>query len=98
MQTTGAIMSEPETIFDAGSWRRRLRIALGEEPADLVLVGGSVVDVFAGDVYHADVAVADGVIAGVGTYPKGRERIDATGQWIAPAFIDAHVHTESALA
>lgn len=91
-------MSEPETMFDAASWRRRLRVAMGEEPADLVLAGGSVVDVLAGDVYHADIAIADGVIAGVGVYPEGRERIDAAGQWIAPAFIDAHVHTESALA
>ena len=91
-------MSDLGTTFDAAVWRRRLRVAVGEEPADLVLAGGSVVDVLAGDVYQADVAIADGVIAGIGAYPEGRERIDARGRWIAPAFIDAHVHTESALA
>ena len=91
-------MSDPAMTFDPAVWRRRLRVALGDEPGDLVLAGGTVVDVFAGDTYQADVAIADGIIAGIGNYPGGRERIDAAGTWIAPAFIDAHVHTESALA
>jgi adenine deaminase len=83
--------------FDAAAWRRRLRVTLGNEAADLVLGGGTVVDVFAGDTYVADVAIADGVIAGIGSYPLAQERIDLGGKWLAPAFIDAHVHTESAL-
>lgn len=83
--------------FDASVWRRRLRIALGEESADLVLAGGTIVDVLFGDTYIADIAIADGVIAGVGSYTRCHERLDVTGKWIAPAFIDAHVHTESAL-
>ncbi|MDQ2655445.1 MAG: adenine deaminase [Chloroflexota bacterium] len=83
--------------FSVETWRRRLRVALGNEPADLVLAGGTIVDVLAGDTYVADVAIADGVIAGIGQYPGGHERIDLTGRWLAPSFIDAHVHTESAL-
>jgi adenine deaminase len=83
--------------FSAENWRRRLRVALGDEPADLVLAGGTIVDVLAGDTYVADVAIADGLIAGIGHYPAGRTRIDLTGRWLAPSFIDAHVHTESAL-
>jgi adenine deaminase len=75
-----------------------LRVALGEEPGDLVLAGGTIVDVLAGDTYQADVAVVDGVIAGIGNYPDGRQRLDVSGKWIAPAFIDAHVHTETSLA
>ena len=90
-------MSDRTTGFDAAAWRRRLRVALGEEPADLVLAGGTVVDVLAGDTRRADIAIADGVIAGVGDYADGRERIDVAGRWIAPSFIDAHVHSESAL-
>ncbi len=90
-------MSGPATSFDAPAWRRRLHVALGEEPADLVLAGGQIVDVFGGDTYEADVAISGGVIAGVGSYPRAHERLDVAGRWICPSFIDAHVHTESAL-
>jgi adenine deaminase len=90
-------MPEPVHDFDAIAWRRRLRVARGEEPADAVLTGGTVVNVLSSETYLADVAIVDGIIAGVGDYPDARERIDVTGKWIAPSFIDAHVHTESAL-
>jgi adenine deaminase len=90
-------MSDPATGFDATAWRQRLRVAQGQEPADLVLAGGTVVDVLSGDTYDADIAIADGVIAGVGSYPHAQERLDVTGKWVCPSFIDAHVHTESAL-
>ena len=90
-------MPDPANSFDAAAWRRRLRVALGQEPADLVLVGGEIVDVFGGGTYGADVAIVDGVIAGVGSYAEARERLDVTGGWVSPSFIDAHVHTESAL-
>jgi adenine deaminase len=83
--------------FDAGRWRRRLRVAQGQEAADLVLRGGQVVDVFAGETFRGDVAIADGVIAGVGDYPAAGEIIDVAGKTVAPSFIDAHVHTESSL-
>jgi adenine deaminase len=83
--------------FSTDRWRRRIRVALGQEPADLVLAGGAVVDVFGESLFDADIAIADGVIAGVGRYPDAGERIDLAGQIIAPAFIDAHIHTESSL-
>lgn len=83
--------------FDATRWRRRLRVALGEEPADLVLRGGEIVDVFGGDRFRADVAIADGVIAGVGEFPSAHQVIEVAGKTVAPSFIDAHVHTESSL-
>src|SRR5215211_6185358 len=92
-----AFVSDPTATFDAPAWRRRLRVAQGQEPADLVLAGGEIVDVFGGDTYQADVAICDGVIAGVGPYPQARGRLDVAGKWICPSFIDAHVHTESAL-
>jgi adenine deaminase len=90
-------MTERTATFDAAAWRRRLRVALGAEPADLVLAGGTIVDVLAGDTYIADVAIADGTIAGIGEYPLATERIDVSGQWVAPAYIDAHMHTERTL-
>jgi adenine deaminase len=83
--------------FDAAVWRRRLKVAQGEEPADLVLGGGTVVNVLSGETYESDVAIADGVIAGVGVYPLARERLDVAGRWVAPSFIDAHIHSESSL-
>jgi adenine deaminase len=73
---------------------RRLAVARGDEPADVVVTGGSVLSVFTREWLRADVAIADGWIAGVGDY-QGRETIDATGMWVAPGLIDAHVHIES---
>ena len=73
---------------------RRLAVARGDEPADVVISGGSVLSVFTREWLRADVAIADGWIAGVGDY-RGRETIDATGRWVVPGLIDAHVHIES---
>lgn len=53
-------------------------------------------DVFSGEVYHADVAVHDGVIAGIGEY-KAKNIIDASSRILLPAFIDSHIHIESSL-
>ncbi len=74
-----------------------IKVARGDEPADLLLKGGSIVDVFSGEVYAADVAIADGKIAGIGSNYRAKETIDVSGSVIAPGFIDAHVHIESSL-
>jgi adenine deaminase len=73
---------------------RRLAVARGDEPADLVIRGGQVLSVFTREWLAADVAVADGFIAGIGDY-AGREEIDAAGRFVVPGFIDAHMHLES---
>ena len=73
---------------------RRIAVARGDEPADLVISGGRVLSVFTREWLECDVAVVDGWIAGLGSY-DGRERIDATGRYVVPGFIDAHVHLES---
>ena len=73
---------------------RRLAVARGDEPADLVLRGGSVLSVFTHEWLDVDVAIVDGWIAGLGNY-EGRETIDAAGRWVVPGFIDAHMHLES---
>src|SRR6476659_7738451 len=73
---------------------RRLAVARGDEPADIVVRGGKVLSVFTREWLDVDVAIADGWIAGLGDY-EGRETIDATGQWVVPGLIDAHVHVES---
>ncbi len=74
-----------------------IKIARGEAPADLLLKGGQIVNVFSSEVHDADIAVADGKIVGVGSGFGAKETIDVTGKVIAPGFIDAHVHIESAM-
>jgi adenine deaminase len=73
---------------------RRLAVARGDEPADLVVRGGRVLSVFTREWLDMDVAVVDGYVAGLGDY-EGKEQLDATGRWVVPGFIDAHVHLES---
>ncbi|HEV8460896.1 MAG TPA: adenine deaminase [Gaiellaceae bacterium] len=73
---------------------RRLRVARGDEPADLVIRGARVLSVFTREWLEADVAVADGWIAGLGEY-EGRETIEAAGKYLVPGFVDAHMHLES---
>src|SRR4051812_34403653 len=73
---------------------KRLAVARGDEPADLVIRGGKVLSVFTREWLSTDVAVADGYIAGLGEY-EGRETIDATGRFVVPGFVDAHMHLES---
>jgi adenine deaminase len=74
--------------------QRRLAVARGDEPADLVVRGGKVLSVFTREWLDADVAVADGVIAGVGSYAGG-DSLDAAGSYVVPGFIDAHLHLET---
>ena len=73
---------------------RRLAVARGDEPADVVVRGGRVLSVFTREWLQVDVAVADGVVAGLGSY-DGREVVDAAGRWVVPGFVDAHMHLES---
>ena len=74
--------------------QRRLAVARGDTPADLVVRGGRVLSVFTREWLEADVAIVDGVIAGIGSY-DGEETIDAAGRFVVPGFIDAHMHLES---
>jgi len=75
---------------------RLLAVGRGEEPADLVLAGGRVVDLFGGGVIEADVAVYEGRIVGLGDY-EARQVYDVSGCFVAPSFIDGHIHIESTL-
>lgn len=73
-------------------------VARGESPADLLVTGGRVVNVFTGEVASANVACAGGVIAGVGSqYTAGETVLDAGGAYLIPGLIDAHLHVESTL-
>jgi adenine deaminase len=78
--------------------QRRVRVAKGQEAGDLLLVGGSVVNVFTARVELANVVICDGVIAGVGPESwAAKQTRDVTGKFILPGLIDSHMHLESTL-
>ena len=73
-----------------------IQTALGQQPADLVLKHAKVVDVFCHQVVECDVAVFKGRIVGLGEY-DGKTNVDVKGQYLMPAFLDAHLHIESSM-
>ncbi|HEY1351627.1 MAG TPA: adenine deaminase [Ktedonobacteraceae bacterium] len=80
--------------------RRRIEMARGILPADLVLRNAQLVNVCSGECYAADVALADGLVIGVsapGSGYVGREERDLEGRWLAPGLLDGHMHIESTM-
>ena len=71
-------------------------VAAGRQKADLVLKNATYVDVFSGELATDDIAVAEGLVVGLGTY-EGHEEVDMTGRIVCPGFLDAHIHLESSL-
>ena len=74
--------------------KKRIDIAAGRVPADLVIKNAKVIDVYSGTIIEGDIAISDDTIAGVGNY-DGHRIIDANGRYAAPGFIDSHIHIES---
>ena len=80
--------------------QRRIQIARGAIPADLVLLNAQLVNVCSGECYPADVAIADGLVVGVsapGEGYRGLNERDLQGRWLAPGLIDGHMHIESTM-
>lgn len=73
-----------------------VRFARGEAPAELLLANARVVNVLSGEILSSDVAIVRSRIVGLGDY-EAQEVIDLEGAYLAPGFIDAHVHIESSL-
>jgi adenine deaminase len=76
---------------------RLLAVARGDQPADLILTNGRVVNTFTGEVTPGNVAICGDRIAGVGDYREAKQVIDVAGKYLAPGFIDGHVHLESSM-
>ena len=74
-----------------------IAVARGDQPADLLLRNGKVVNVYSGEILEVDLAVTAGHVAGFGPRSALSE-VDLQGRYVAPGFIDAHVHIESAMA
>ncbi|MBP5448919.1 MAG: adenine deaminase [Spirochaetales bacterium] len=74
--------------------RKRIEIAQGKRPADTVIKNAKIVNVYSHDITEGDIAISDGVIAGIGTY-SGVNEINADGCYAIPGLIDSHIHIES---
>lgn len=73
-----------------------IRVARGEEKADLVLKNADYINVFSNELCHGDIAVAEGLVVGMGRY-EGKQEVDVSGKIVSPGFVDAHIHLESSL-
>lgn len=79
-----------------------IRVALGKEPADTVIKNGRLVNVITHEIYETEIAIANGKIASIGPLAQGcigpdTRVIDAEGMYLAPGFMDAHIHIESSM-
>lgn len=72
-----------------------LAVARGEASADKLLTNAKIINVFTRQIEAGNVAIHKDRIAGVGDYTNGKETIDLNGAFLAPGFIDAHMHVES---
>lgn len=87
----------PEVLFFMkNDLNQRIAVAGGRKKADIVLKGGSVVNVCSGEIERTDVAVFQGRIAGLGEY-AGNKTIEIPSKFILPGFIDSHIHLESSM-
>jgi len=73
-----------------------IKAAHGEKPVDLLLTNTQIVNVFAGEIVFDAIAISDGVIVGFGPY-EAKDVVDLKGRYVAPGFIDGHVHIESSM-
>lgn len=95
----GAFMQEiygQKTDRQLAAKQRIIAVAAGREEADLVLKNAKYLNVFSNEFLCSDIAVANGLIAGVGKY-DGKTEIDVSGKLVLPGFIDAHIHLESSM-
>lgn len=74
-----------------------INVARGLEKADLVIKNANIVNVLSEEIHKGDIAICDGVIAGIGENYSGEKEIDINGAYVTPSFIDGHVHLESTM-
>lgn len=78
------------------SLTRRIHVARGDMPAERVLKHGRIVNLFSHEILEGDIAIDSGKIVGIGSY-EGIETWDLDGRYVAPGFIDGHLHVESSM-
>ncbi|HMK35037.1 MAG TPA: adenine deaminase [Desulfomonilaceae bacterium] len=73
-----------------------IQVALGQQPVDLLLKNGRLVNVLSGEIHPASVAIHRGRVVGFGDY-EAIEAVDLDNGYILPGFIDGHLHLESSM-
>lgn len=94
-----SIMSEHYTMKINRKLTKKQRIvsvAAGQSEPDLILKNATYVNVFSNELCRGDIAVAEGLIVGMGHY-EGDCQVDMAGKLVLPGFLDAHIHLESSL-
>lgn len=74
-----------------------INVARGLENADLVIKNANIVNVLSEEIHKGDIAISNGIIAGIGEGYSGEKEIDVNGAFVTPSFIDGHVHLESTM-
>lgn len=95
-----SFVEQPQDLMDAALRTRAVAAARGGEPFDMLIVGGTLVDVVTGELRPADVGVVGPLIASVhapGVRKDAATIIDATGAFVSPGLIDTHMHVESSM-
>jgi len=86
----------PQYESERQALEHKIRVAQAIEPADLILENARVVNVFSGDIHESNVAIADEIVVGIGEY-RGHRMIDLDGAYLAPGFVEGHIHIESSM-
>jgi adenine deaminase len=73
-----------------------IKAACGQKPVDVLFTNGRMVNVFTGEIEQRPIALSNGIIVGIGQY-KAEKILDLNNRFVAPGFIDSHVHIESAM-
>lgn len=76
--------------------KKDIDISLNKNKIDLLIKNAKLINTFSGDIYKTDIAVHNGKIVGFGEY-SAKNVIDVKGMYVAPGFIDGHVHIESSM-
>lgn len=79
--------------------------ARGDVPADLVVRGAKLVNVFTAEIYEADIGIKENRFSSIARYENGEplfhiagsQEVQANGKYMMPGFIDSHVHIESTM-
>lgn len=77
--------------------RKLIAIARGDKPAAVLLQNANLFNTFTGEIYLTDIAIRRSRIVGIGPGYDAEQVIDMKGKYVAPGYIDAHVHIESSM-
>ncbi|MGP4803127.1 adenine deaminase [Agrobacterium cavarae] len=94
------IIADRDGMNDAALRTRAVAAARGDAPFDVLISGGTLVDVVTGELRPADIGLVGPLIASVhptGSRQDATQVLDATGGYVAPGLIDTHMHIESSM-